>query len=96
MQQLPGGSTGKSNPLGPLWQALAFLLAVALLVTSFFLGLVLFAVFLGLFAIGLLIMTLRIWWFNRKIRKAVAEGRVDQTRSSVTIIEGSYRREDDR
>ena len=83
--------TGDSpGPAGLLGRALAVAIGVALAVTAFLVGALLLAVFLGIAAMVVAAVAIRLWWLRRQ---PAPSGRGDRSRQRV-IIEGEYRRRD--
>lgn len=75
----------RSNPLSQLAAAVVFA-AVAAVAAIF--GVFILAAVIGLGAVLALIVTVRVWWLRRQLRR----GKGNQDASSGTIIEGEYRR----
>jgi len=79
----------------PLANALVILVGVLAIAVSFVIGVV------ALFAIGAAVMILaavigiRVWWFNRKLRRQANRGGSSRTRTTgrqpQNVIEGEYR-----
>ena len=69
----------------PLAQAFGALLGLAVLVMSFFLGIVVLAVLVGLALIGGSVLALRMWWLKRRLQREAARQPDD-----ATVVEGEY------
>jgi hypothetical protein len=76
--------TGKN----PLIQALALVVATALLGLAFVIGAVVIGVLLALGAVAAIAIAVRIWWLQRKVRAAAAT--VTSGPSARQVIEGDY------
>ena len=72
----------------PLIQALSLIVAAALLGLAFLIGAVVIGVLLAVGAIAALIIAMRIWWLQRKIRAGTAAN--PSGRSAQQVIEGDY------
>lgn len=73
------------NPLSQLFATLAFLVVAG--VAALF-GVFILAAVIGLGAILAVVVTVRVWWLRRQLRRSGG----DQITSSGTTIEGEYRR----
>jgi uncharacterized protein HemY len=76
------------NRSNPLIQALSLLVAAALLGFAFVIGAVVIGVLLALGAVAALTLAIRIWWLQRKARRAAAGDATD--RPARQVIEGDY------
>jgi predicted lipid-binding transport protein (Tim44 family) len=74
--------------VNPLIQALSLILAAALLGLAFLIGAVVIGVLLAVGAVAALIIAMRIWWLQRKIRAGTAGN--PSGRSAQQVIEGDY------
>ncbi|MGB5257258.1 MAG: hypothetical protein WBN07_11365 [Woeseiaceae bacterium] len=77
---LPAG-----NPIANIFVILAGVLIIAV---SVVLGFFAFVVLGSIVAVFAAVIGLRLWWFNRKLRKQGPDARAQS--SSVTYIEGEY------
>ena len=79
---LPAG-----NPIANVFVILAGALIIAV---SVVLGFVAFVVLGSVIAVFAAAIGLRLWWFNRKLRKQGGGGQAARPSASVTFIEGEY------
>lgn len=93
--QLGGPGSGGNGGPGIIARILLSIGAVILLVSAAFLGAIFFLAALGFFIVGMLGLTVRIWWARRQLAKAFARG--ERPRSErpggggrTDVIEGEY------
>lgn len=93
----PGGGPGRAGGTGIVARLLLSMLAVVVLVSAAFLGAIFFLAALGLFIVGSLVLTVRIWWARRQIEKAMKQGdathggsRRPGSHDGKDVIEGEY------
>ncbi|MGD8809422.1 MAG: hypothetical protein PVG24_07435 [Gammaproteobacteria bacterium] len=69
------GTTG--SPANPLLRAVSLLIAAVAFVAALVLGAVFLAFVIGFVLILAVIITVRMWWLGRKLRKAGVDPRID-------------------
>lgn len=89
------GGPGPGGPRGLLARILVSVVAVVSLVAAAFLGAVFFLAALGFFVVGVLVLTVRIWWAKRQIEKALKQGQAGTATDKSAgrredVIEGEY------
>jgi predicted lipid-binding transport protein (Tim44 family) len=92
----PGAGPGGNGGPGLVARILLSIGAVIMLVSAAFLGAIFFLAALGFFAVGMLVLAVRIWWARRQFEKAVRRGEAPgQARPGPGrregVIEGEYR-----
>ncbi len=76
------------NPIANIFVIVVGALAIA---ASIVLGFVAFIVLGSIVAVLASIIGLRLWWFNRKIKRRTPPASADQRDPSDGVIEGEYR-----
>jgi predicted lipid-binding transport protein (Tim44 family) len=92
----PGVGPGGNGGPGLVARILLSIGALIMLVSAAFLGAIFFLAALGFFAVGMLVLAVRIWWARRQFEQAVRRGEAPgQARSGPGsregVIEGEYR-----
>ncbi len=89
----PKFSTGRGFPAGnPIANAIVIIVGGLVIAASIVLGFVAFVLLASLLLVLSAIVGVRLWWFNRKLRKAGGQRPTDADReSSSELIEGEYR-----
>ena len=85
---LPAG-----NPIANIFVILVGALVIG---ASIVLGFVAFVVLGSIIAVLASVIGLRLWWFNRKLRRQGQNGRPDRPSGPGGLIEGEYRVVDDK
>lgn len=78
------------RPANPVMRALAFVGGLAVLAVLTFFGLIFFAVLLAVFALVAAVVSARMWWLGRKLRKSGRETDSRAAGSHPYVIEGKY------
>ena len=91
-------SSNRSLPAGnPIANALVIIVGALAIGASIVLGFVAFVVLSSIVLIFAAIVGIRLWWFNRKLRKAGGPGAPGghNENQSIGVIEGEFRVVDD-
>jgi membrane protein implicated in regulation of membrane protease activity len=93
----PGQGPGPNGGPGILARILLSIIAVLTLVAAAFLGAIFFLAALGFFAVGVVVLAVRIWWARRQLEQAMKRGegppRGPQrpgAHGRADVIEGEY------
>jgi membrane protein implicated in regulation of membrane protease activity len=93
----PGQGPGPNGGPGILARILLGILAVLALVAAAFLGAIFFLAALGFFAVGMVVLAVRIWWARRQLEQAMKRGEGPSqgpqrqgARGRADVIEGEY------
>lgn len=88
-------STGRGFPAGnPIANALVIIVGALVIGASIVLGFVAFVLLASVLLVFSAVVGIRLWWFNRKLRKAGGEPkspRGGDVGDSTELIEGEYR-----
>jgi len=93
----PGQGPGPNGGPGIIARIFLSIIAVLTLVAAAFLGAIFFLAALGFFAIGMVVLAVRIWWARRQLEQAIKRGEAadpGRQRSApqgrADVIEGEY------
>lgn len=93
----PGTGPGRDGGPGIVARILLGMLAAIMLVAAAFLGAIFFLAALGFFAVGMLVLAVRIWWARRQLEQAIKRGEAPDPRQQrpapggrADVIEGEY------